>query len=81
MPLPVPMHFPIALPPLASRAASRQGPRNSTMPMSKIALLRLSVVLLLSDGNRTAAARALGITRATLYKKLKSYDLELLDRV
>ncbi|HEX6052064.1 MAG TPA: sigma 54-interacting transcriptional regulator, partial [Gemmatimonadaceae bacterium] len=37
-------------------------------------------VLLLADGNRAAAARALGITRATLYKRLREYGLELLDR-
>ncbi len=37
-------------------------------------------VLLLSDGNRAAAARALGVTRATLYKRLRTYGLEVLDR-
>jgi DNA-binding NtrC family response regulator len=37
-------------------------------------------VLLLADGNRAAAARALGVTRATLYKRLRTYGLEMLDR-
>jgi DNA-binding NtrC family response regulator len=37
-------------------------------------------ILLHSGGNRAAAARVLGVTRATLYKKLKDYDLEPLDR-
>jgi transcriptional regulator with PAS, ATPase and Fis domain len=37
-------------------------------------------VLLHSGGNRAAAARVLGVTRATLYKKLKQYDLGMLDR-
>jgi DNA-binding protein Fis len=37
-------------------------------------------ILLQTGGNRAAAARVLGVTRATLYKKLKQYDLELLDR-
>jgi two-component system response regulator HydG len=30
-----------------------------------------------NDGNRTRAARVLGITRRTLQHKLKEYDLDL----
>lgn len=36
-------------------------------------------VLAHCDGNRSLAARSLGITRATLYKKLRAYGVEMTD--
>lgn len=37
-------------------------------------------VLAHCDGNRSLAARSLGITRATLYKKLRAYGVETTDK-
>jgi len=65
---------------LRADVADEDTPLGDDLSLEAMEKRHIARVLLLSEGNRTAAARALGITRATLYKKLKAYDLELLDR-
>jgi DNA-binding NtrC family response regulator len=57
-----------------------QIPDDEDLTLEAVEKRHIARVLLQSEGNRAAAARTLGVTRATLYKKLKAYDLELLDR-
>ena len=45
------------------------------LPLSEVERQALSHALAVSGNNITQAARALGINRATLHRKLKSYDL------
>jgi len=73
-----PEHLPADL---RAEVADEETPLGDDLSLQAMEKRHIARVLLLSEGNRTAAARALGITRATLYKKLKTYDLELLDRV
>jgi DNA-binding NtrC family response regulator len=72
-----PEHLPADLRPDGVAGDDAPGDDLSLEAMEKRHITR---VLLLSNGNRAAAARALGITRATLYKRLRTYGLELLDR-
>jgi DNA-binding NtrC family response regulator len=72
-----PEHLPADL---RAEVAEGDTPLGDDLSLEAMEKRHIARVLLLSEGNRTAAARALGITRATLYKKLKTYDLELLDR-
>jgi transcriptional regulator of acetoin/glycerol metabolism len=45
--------------------------------MEQIELDAILAALERAGGNRTRAAAALGISRATLYRRLKGYGLEL----
>jgi DNA-binding NtrC family response regulator len=72
-----PEHLPADL---RADVAAEDAPLDEDLSLEAIEKRHIARVLLQSEGNRAAAARTLGITRATLYKKLKTYDLELLDR-
>ena len=72
-----PEHLPADL---RADAVPEGAPPDEDLSLEAIEKRHIARVLLQSMGNRAAAARTLGITRATLYKKLKTYDLELLDR-
>lgn len=56
--------------PVAASAASP-----AIVPLAEIERLAIRRALDASDGNVSEAARALGVSRATLYRKLKEYDL------
>jgi transcriptional regulator of acetoin/glycerol metabolism len=55
----------------------RQGTRRRLSPMEQVELDAMMTALEQSGNNRTKAAAALGISRATLYRRLKAYGLEL----
>jgi transcriptional regulator of acetoin/glycerol metabolism len=55
----------------------RQGTRRRLSPMEQVELDAMMTALEQSGKNRTKAAAALGISRATLYRRLKAYGLEL----
>ncbi len=46
------------------------------LPLQEVERLHIQRALALFSGNRTEAARALGISRKTLYRKIKAYGLE-----
>ena len=52
--------------------ASRPAPRNDKKERER---LRIAEALERHDGNQTAAARELGISRVTLWRKKTMYDL------
>jgi DNA-binding NtrC family response regulator len=72
-----PEHLPVEL-----RVSGELDPGTSDddLSLESVEKRHIARILLQSAGNRAAAARVLGITRATLYKKLKRYGLESLDR-
>jgi transcriptional regulator of acetoin/glycerol metabolism len=55
----------------------RQGTRRRLSAMEQVELDAMMTALEQSGNNRTKAAAALGISRATLYRRLKAYGLEL----
>ena len=55
-------------------AASRPG-REQPLTLEEVERRHIATVLEHTDGNRSEAARLLGIARATLYEKLDRYDL------
>ena len=66
------------LPPeLSPMVASRRDPSEPTtvLPLAEVERQALVHALEVSANNVTEAARALGLNRATLYRKLKKYDL------
>lgn len=46
------------------------------LPLQEVERLHIQKALALFSGNRSEAARALGISRKTLYRKIKAYGLE-----
>jgi DNA-binding NtrC family response regulator len=67
-----PAHLPVELRQgSASRVAEAYEPRT----LDDVERAHIERVLRMHDGNRTHAARALGISRATLIKKIKDFDL------
>jgi DNA-binding NtrC family response regulator len=72
-----PDHLPLEMR-VANAGAADAG--DDDLTLEAVEKRHIARILLHAGGNRAAAARVLGITRATLYKKLKDYGLELLDR-
>ena len=67
--------LPPALSPVLAAAAGGGGTPASVVPLAEVERQALEHALECADRNVTQAARALGISRATLYRKLKKYDL------
>lgn len=51
-------------------------PLNPTMSLEEVELLHIKAALDFHDGNRSAAARTLGIARTTLYEKAKRIEMD-----
>ena len=67
-----------SLPPtLSANSSARGAPAapEAVLTLAEVERRALVRVLEVADGNITQAARALGISRATLYRKLRKYDL------
>ena len=69
-------NFPSELSPLL---AAQSDQPTAILPLEKVEFQAIAHALEASDHNVTRAARALGINRATLYRKLKRYDLPMSD--
>ena len=61
--------------PLASSRSDASTPATARLRMSEVERQAIAQALDASHHNVAAAARLLGINRATLYRKLKKYDL------
>ena len=68
-----PEHLPTEL----RRASRSRGAAFSPEPLEEVERRHIHRVLLHHDGNRTRAARDLGIARATLINKIKAYGLDV----
>ena len=66
--------LPPQLSPVLADASDRPGPRG-VLPLAEVERQALTQALEAADNNVTLAARALGINRSTLHRKLKRYDL------
>ena len=65
-----------SLPSFLSSASGADGrPASEILPLEETERRALAHALHLSAGNVTRAARALGVNRATMYRKLKRYEL------
>jgi Nif-specific regulatory protein len=77
----LPEHLPLPsmerAPPLAAQPGPPQSMAagSSVLPLAEVERRHILAVLALLEGNRTAAAKALGIGRNTLGRKLKEYGL------
>ena len=65
------------LPKSVAAAKARCGPRQPTRNRSDLKPSNVREALVEADGNRSRAARLLGVSRATLYRFLDAHDLEL----
>lgn len=65
------------LPAELRRAPKARGGRFTPEPLDDVERRHIERVLLHHGGNRTRAAKDLGIARATLINKIKAYDLDL----
>jgi two-component system response regulator HydG len=50
-------------------------PAAGTRPLEEVEKATILITLKAADGNKSEAARRLGITRRTLHKKLKAYGV------
>jgi transcriptional regulator of acetoin/glycerol metabolism len=67
---------PVHLPPELVPAATADGAATEVdLPLEDIERRHIARVLAHNGGNRSRAARSLGISRATLYEKLHKYGL------
>ena len=73
----LPAHLPPELRTAPSRALELVG---DDLSLAEAERLHIGRVLARCGGNRLQAARVLGITRSTLYKRLKEYGLERIGR-
>jgi len=69
--------FPILKKPLQQSAQTRSvvNDTHADMPLEEVEKATILRTLKLTDGNKSEAARRLGITRKTLHKKLKKYGV------
>ena len=67
-------NLPSQLFPTGAGQEDRRAPP-AILPLEEVERQAMVQALELSDNNASAAARALGVNRATLYRKLKKYDL------
>ena len=67
-------NLPTQLYPTGAGQEDRRAPA-AILPLEEVERQAMVRALELSDNNASAAARALGVNRATLYRKLKKYDL------
>lgn len=61
---------------LSAASTVKSEPKNCTLEAMEIRLIHQALVQ--SKGNRTEAARELGIDKTTLWRKMKKYDLEVM---
>lgn len=67
-------NLPSQLSPVIASASDQSAPM-AILPLTEIEQQALIYALEITDNNITQAARALGINRATLHRKLKKYDI------
>jgi DNA-binding NtrC family response regulator len=77
----VPALTPLHLPQELRPASSDQVARSDDLSLDSIVRKHILHVLEQANGNRLQAARMLGITRSTLYKRLDEYGVELQRKV
>ena len=61
---------------LSFRATSVVAPRRRPFSLSDVERRTIEQILRETDGNKSKAARRLGITRTQLYGRLRKYELE-----
>jgi DNA-binding NtrC family response regulator len=74
----LPGHLP---PEIAGRSVDMAAGADAELPLEEIERRHIARVLAHHAGNRSRAARTLGISRATLYEKLARYGLDEVGRV
>ncbi|HLU65896.1 MAG TPA: sigma-54 dependent transcriptional regulator [Kofleriaceae bacterium] len=73
--------LPVHLPPEITSAGAAPAPdRDVDLTLAEVERRHIHRVLVHHAGNRSRAARALGISRATLYEKIRRYGLEASGR-
>ena len=75
----LPEHLPLELHGVAATASSESN-GDGDLSLASVERLHIGRVLAHFGGNRVRAAEALGITRTTLYKRLRDYGLERVGR-
>jgi two-component system, NtrC family, response regulator AtoC len=75
-----PEHLPPALRPSTVTRAPREDAGAGILTLEELERQYIERALFLTSGNRTVAAEKLGISRATLHNKIKSYGLQEVGR-
>jgi two-component system, NtrC family, response regulator AtoC len=75
-----PEHLPPALRSSSAARAPREDPGAGILTLEELERQYIERALHLTHGNRTVAAEKLGISRATLHNKIKSYGLQEVGR-